>query len=863
MSALEDASTSAVLYAHTGVRCININSNMFGGFDLVGNSHDQKAIINTLQRIERSNPMVLMKTTTIHSVKAEATYYIDAMFRRLLKKYTSLENELDERAERDLEQRRLFLTSSWDCTLTQSGTELKPGKSTIPSSFSSTSASRIFQAMCQQSALLSSPPNRPTHIEVFDKTLIETGPYHACQVDTHDSMQSQQIFGFVRRSDQHERPGREKAWHHAKDGKRAEANENVVLVAIDSNNDQTLSALRLFVQSLRQVGCKCDIIIFTLQQSWVTIDECGVHVVEYNAAQVNKVFNEALFMTPLEDQFYFSLFETYLKRYEPRYKKALHARVDTFFQQDPFRTIPIQNGLTLFVRNPIASAEQVKCFRGYLRINERATKISVSAAIGTTSALRNYFARSIWRHPRASQCSFEDLVMLSTFRKEYAQDNPVVILNPWDGPISNLENGMDYDVVQDDASHNAGRLIFQNAKGFAVSIVTGYSKMLEFDTEGVLVMPNRGLAQIRFDLNRLALPERLYVVFDRISNIKEPTKEEWPLDSKAYLHWSELMSDISSKIQIESFQPLLELLSQHTRYQSNPMLPVIDKLAAPATHRTGAAILSSIFFRHAARNHLRIRHVGAWPFVPNEEVEQRNPKDRAAFDVFLSQFSAKGQWRGNPGLLFSYMDHLLGSKYVFTMMFSEPSQHYIDWINFFIAPKAQKKKPKQLLNEFLQAKFNRNLQTQELGIRSESEWDSFVHEQLPKFNFILVRERLDECLVLLRRMLNWDMWEMLYLKPSEMGRRFDGKRLTRATPVSLLDRSTKDAIRRLLPLDYKLYEFANEQLDTLISQQPSDFKDEVISNMNSHTLSLNIYLSLFCQLGKAKNIKIKILVLNC
>ncbi|EGD80807.1 hypothetical protein PTSG_01396 [Salpingoeca rosetta] len=816
VTALEDAAISSVLYQHSGVRCINTNARMFGGLDLVHNSHDQKYIMRTLDKYEKREPVTLVKTATIHSVKANTTYHIHDMYQRILQT-PSIVEQTDKLAERDLESRRWQLVTSWNCTLTP------PFPDQV-----------AHDAICQQSALISEPPRRPQHIDALDAAVSEIDTYMPCA--GADNKGSAPIFAFARlqsvRDEANHGPPRVQAGAAPPPG--GDTKRNVVMVVIDSHNEQARASLALLVRSLRAVGSTADVVVFAPSRDWVepTVKgQCGMRVVEFDNAKVVQAYQDAYVTKPTEDVLYFALFETFLQRYKQRYELALHARVDTFFQRNPFTTVPTRNGLVLFVNNPVVTMDQVECFAGFLRINEKATMVSVRVAMGTTQALRDFYARSMKPMGRARRCAFDALVMLNTFRKEYAQDNPVLVLAPWDGPLATLGHELEYDYTNETDARNRGRVVYRNVAGVATSIVTGYMNLLEFDAAGVLQVPTER-PKTRVELALATLPARLHDPVLRTCSFHDPSPQEWPLSSKAYLRWSALAGAGAQTFDLNTFRPVWELLAQYNMYWNDPKQPSVKKVAFPATHRTGAAILSALYFRYAARHHLRVRHVGSWPFNPPEELNAealQKQGEVGTYDMSMSQISAKGMWHSDFDTAVSYYNTLLGSDYKLTIMFEEPSQHYINWLYFFIIPKAQKKPPSQVLDEFLSHRFNRNLQMQELSVRTNAQFEEFVTRHLSRFDLILLRERLDECLVLMRRMFNWSLLDITYLKPVETGRRFDGKMMKAAPRARGLEPKVRDAIKNLLPLDYRMWELANKRLDDLIAQQPPDFQDEVIA----------------------------------
>ena len=107
-----------------------------------------------------------------------------------------------------------------------------------------------------------------------------------------------------------------------------------------------------------------------------------------------------------------------------------------------------------------------------------------------------------------------------------------------------------------------------------------------------------------------------------------------------------------------------------------------------------------------------------------------------------------------------------------------------------------------------------------------------VHEYLryldTEFKLVLVVERFDESLILMKRLLHWDILDILYLKANSHSH----------NSVSL--NSTEiDMTRKTCFLDWALYDYFTAVFENKVAEQGQDFKEEVehfkqlVSNVSS------------------------------
>ena len=106
-------------------------------------------------------------------------------------------------------------------------------------------------------------------------------------------------------------------------------------------------------------------------------------------------------------------------------------------------------------------------------------------------------------------------------------------------------------------------------------------------------------------------------------------------------------------------------------------------------------------------------------------------------------------------------------------------------------------------------------------------------------SFVLVLEKFDESLVLLRRMLQWSLKDISYLPMWSL--RFHKKMNLHTSPDHTNETNIINLHRKWAPVDYAVYDHYAAKLDVTLSKQSQDFWDEV-----SHFRTILRKLKTFC-----------------
>ncbi|XP_078620234.1 galactosylceramide sulfotransferase-like [Branchiostoma floridae x Branchiostoma japonicum] len=255
------------------------------------------------------------------------------------------------------------------------------------------------------------------------------------------------------------------------------------------------------------------------------------------------------------------------------------------------------------------------------------------------------------------------------------------------------------------------------------------------------------------------------------------------------------------------------------------------------THKTGSCTAVNIFQRYAISHHLSVLmptggNLLAWPFPPAEEDYVHTPDEQ--YDVLLSHMVYNKTWLRTK----------FPANTAYISIIRNPSSHLRSAMNYYHLPKLLKIKSKNPVQTFLQdpwkykdlseAYFDfcnvtwdgtRNFLSFDLGYPTEGAEDKerarrYISELEADFTLVLLLEHLDESLVLLRRLMCWEVRDVLYDIEAKNNRTYPYKSYI-PTAEELAN------LRRWKAVDYLLYDTFNASLWRKIAAQGPDFYEEL------------------------------------
>ncbi|XP_035670833.1 galactosylceramide sulfotransferase-like [Branchiostoma floridae] len=255
-----------------------------------------------------------------------------------------------------------------------------------------------------------------------------------------------------------------------------------------------------------------------------------------------------------------------------------------------------------------------------------------------------------------------------------------------------------------------------------------------------------------------------------------------------------------------------------------------------ATHKTGTVTTSNIFQRYAINHKLAVLVATAgnpvsWGRSPAEEDYIHTPDEQ--YDALFNHLTYNKTW--------------LRSKFpantAYISIIREPSSQLTSAMHYYYLPQLlQMRGVNNPVNELLlnpwkykhlsEVHFDfcnitwdptRNFMSFDLGYPAEGaedeEWARrYISELEADFTLVMLLEYLDESLVLLRRLMCWEMQDVFYV--TKNNRTYSYKK-------SIPSNEQISNLRKWKAVDYLLYDTFNTSLWRKIAAQGSDFHEEV------------------------------------
>jgi hypothetical protein len=264
---------------------------------------------------------------------------------------------------------------------------------------------------------------------------------------------------------------------------------------------------------------------------------------------------------------------------------------------------------------------------------------------------------------------------------------------------------------------------------------------------------------------------------------------------------------------LRSRERLRDLLE---KYKKDPMRESTDRVIFLKTHKTGSSTMGGILSRWAARHGKKA--CCKRPHVQNEKALNYEIKKERRYHLFLNHYE---MWRKMPrdmGSVLSKLHELVPNRASIVSNVREPISHFVSFYNFFIRETRQEPKGGTLYDFAATSTKFRNPLASDFGFKSWHDAKRFLETELKDTTWIL-QDQYVESLVVLRHKFNWDMEDMLMLKPTYSSskksgsfRRYDGN-IVQSTESELDNMSPelRAEIERATELDRAFYEYVKEQ----------------------------------------------------
>jgi len=236
------------------------------------------------------------------------------------------------------------------------------------------------------------------------------------------------------------------------------------------------------------------------------------------------------------------------------------------------------------------------------------------------------------------------------------------------------------------------------------------------------------------------------------------------------------------------------------------------------THKTASTTLGSILFRFGARHGRRFLYGPEHYVSPFVDGPSMVPGHISLNHHVPGALTAPQ--------LFKFYEGLIQDP-VFISVLRSPIDRYLSTYRYYVQPFW-----KRGFSRFLRDKNYENQQCKDFGITTLSQLDHFLRtpELHERMTLVLITEYFDEGLVLLRRKLNWDLEDILYIRLLDSCsslKNFDGKPVKCEDPPEALTPGAQRRIREANQLDQRLYDFYHAKFEEELAAQDPSFWGEL------------------------------------
>ena len=253
-------------------------------------------------------------------------------------------------------------------------------------------------------------------------------------------------------------------------------------------------------------------------------------------------------------------------------------------------------------------------------------------------------------------------------------------------------------------------------------------------------------------------------------------------------------------------------------------------------HKAGSTTLQNIMFRFAMKHNLRVA-------IFNRQWGMPYP-DYALPEFLYENLTDPGFQKYNMICDHSVYDRDSVAPYMedyeSVAILREPYSHLVSAFDFWgLAKRFRLHKTRDPLREFLtkdpnQYKditphFNRtkNMQAYHFGHvdyhdNSEESIDKLIQHVDKHFKIVMLREKFEESLILLRRLFKWKFEDILYMD------QFVNTQPKAKIRTERDDEVLRETHKAFAPVDYRLYDHFSKKLDNMINTEPNDLMGEVL-----------------------------------
>ncbi|XP_045172791.2 galactose-3-O-sulfotransferase 2-like [Mercenaria mercenaria] len=264
--------------------------------------------------------------------------------------------------------------------------------------------------------------------------------------------------------------------------------------------------------------------------------------------------------------------------------------------------------------------------------------------------------------------------------------------------------------------------------------------------------------------------------------------------------------------------------TQSTANLSRARKNLTTHVAFLKVHKAGSTTMQNLFFRFGLRHNLNILLPKSGNYL--NVASQKIPlKPGEHYDVFACHTVYRKQWFDSLlpadsvyiGIVREPVSRMISSAYYYRDVFGvgylkrTPQANFIhNLVNF----------PEKYDTGFFS--HTRNSMGKDFGFQrgiqqtNKTQIKKYLDQLNSQFLLVLVMEKFDESLVMMKRVLNWSFIDIIYLKTNSH----------KHNPI-VLNATEKATFRRTSFLDFEIYEYFSDVFEKKLNQTELDFYDEV------------------------------------